>query len=656
MITGEVPASQHPPRNEHEMFEAIVDRMPVMIQVYDGSGNTLLLNREFTRLLGWTVDDARKVDLMAECFPDPTERREVWKFMAGAAPGWRDFKVRARDGRIFPSSWANVHLPDGSLIGIGIDLSDRERMDEEVAAYRAHHDRMMEQKLSGLRESEARFRGLLETLPDWVWEVDAKGVYTFVGPGIRALLGYEPDEVVGRTPFDLMPSAEGHRVREIFETSASDRAPFSRVENVNLHKDGHDVVLETSGTPFFDTDGVLLGYRGVDRDISERKAAEQALLESEERFRTLADQMPLAVYETDEQGRFAYMNRHGRELFGYAEDEMPGEMTFFDLVGPADRDRAREHFPNRSTKGTQKAKAEEYLWIRKDGSTFPAVACLALFRRHGRVAGVGGMLMDLSDLRQAERELLGAQKYEVVGRIVGGIAHHLNNLMTVVAGYGTLIVDRMDIRDPWRRQVEEMRCAGERAAALTAQLLAYSRRQLLRPEKVDLERFLAGLEPDLRREAGPNVSVSVVPGPDAGAVQVDPDALRNALLRLVENSREAMPEGGTLTVSSRRADLSREEGPPVPLGRYAMIAVTDTGVGMDAETRSQVFEPFFTTKEMGRGAGLSLSSVYGFVKQSKGYIFAESTPGQGTTIAVYLPQSEGSAMDPAPADGQCEAR
>jgi two-component system cell cycle sensor histidine kinase/response regulator CckA len=514
MVTGEAPVMQSPVSGYPEMFQTIVDNIPAMIMVYDGSGNPLLLNREFTRLLGWTLEEARKVDLMAECYPDPSERREVWKFMAGSVPGWREFTVRARDGRTFRCSWANVHLPDGSLIGIGIDVSERERLDEEVAAYRAHQEKMVEQRLSRLRESE-------------------------------------------------------------------------------------------------------------------------------ERFRTLADQMPLAVYETDEQGRFSYMNRHGLDLFGYTEEAVRGGLTFFDLIGHADRDRARENFRKRVTEGS--TKAEECLWIREDGTTFPGVACSALFRRNGRVAGVGGMLMDLSDLRQAERELLGSQKYEMVGRIAGGIAHHLNNLMTVVAGYGTLIVDRMDVRDPWRRQVEEMRSAGERAAALTAQLLAYSRRQILRPERIDLERFLSETESAIRREAGPKTVVSILPDAGAGAVYVDPEVLRNALLRLVENSREAMPEGGTLTVFSRRADLSGEDGPPVPAGNYAMIAVTDTGMGMDSEIRSQVFEPFFTTKEPAKGAGLSLSSVYGFVKQSKGYIFAESAPGKGTTIAIYLPQAEGDA-------------
>jgi PAS domain S-box-containing protein len=641
MVTREVPVLQNPATGTQEMFHAIVDNLPAMVQVYDGSGKTLLLNREFTRLLGWTLEEARKVDLMAECYPDPSERREVWKFMAGAAPGWREFTVRARDGRTFKSSWANVHLPDGSLIGVGIDISERERLDGEIAAYRAHHEKMVEQKLSLLRQSEARFRGMLETLSDWVWEVDLAGAYTYVSPGIRHLLGYEPEEVVGKTPFDLMPAGEASRVREIFEASIRGQAPFSRIENVNLHKNGHAVVLETSGVPFFDAEGTLLGYRGVDRDISERKEAERALQNSEERFRTLADQMPLALYETDEQGRFSYMNTHGLDLFGYTEEAVRAGLTFFDLIGHEDRDRVRENFRKRVTEGS--TKAEECLWIRKDGTTFPGVACSALFRRNGRVAGVGGMLMDLSDLRQAERELLGSQKYEMVGRIAGGIAHHLNNLMTVVAGYGTLIVDRMDARDPWRRQVEEMRSAGERAAALTAQLLAYSRRQILRPERVDLQRFLAGTEAEIRREAGPKAVVSVLPDPGAGAVYVDPEVLRNAVLRLVENSREAMPEGGRIDVLSRRADPSGEDWPPVPAGSYAMITVSDTGVGMDAAARSRVFEPFFTTKEPAKGAGLSLSSVYGFVKQSKGYIFADSSPGKGTTISIYLPQAEGDA-------------
>lgn len=619
------------------IHRAIVDSIPVMLMVYDGSGNLLLLNRGFTRILGWTLEEARKVDLMAECFPDPMERREVSKFMSGAAPGWRNFKVRARDGHVVGSSWANVHLPDGSLIGIGIDASERERMDEEIAAYRARQEQLLERKISDLRESETRFRKLLDTLPDWVWEVDSEWVYTYSSSGVRAILGYEPEEIIGKTPFDLMPADEASRVMGVIEPLKIRPEPISGIENINRHKDGHLVVLDTCGIPFFGDGGVLRGFRGVDRDVSDRKAAEKMLQESEERFRSLAEHMPLALYETDEQGQITYMNRHGINLFRYPEEEFRDGLTIFDLIGSEDRDRATETFRKRVREGY--SRPEEYMWIRKDGTVFPAIACSAPFLRNGRVAGVGGMLMDLSDLRQAERELMGSQKYEAVGRLAGGIAHHLNNLMTVVAGYGTLIVDRMDVRDPWRRQVEEMRSAGERAAALTAQLLAYSRRQILRPERIDLERFLAEIEADVRRAAGPDAEVSVLPEPGAGFVSVDPEVLRNAVLRLVDNSRDAMPEGGAVSVQARRVDVTGDGGPPIPVGKYAMISVTDTGIGMDPETLSQLFEPFFTTKESRQVAGLSLPSVYGFVKQSKGYIFAESEPGKGTTVSIFLPRA-----------------
>jgi PAS domain S-box-containing protein len=638
MTTAEFAGAPRPGASLPDMYEALVGGIPVMIKVYDGSGSPLFLNREFTRVLGWTLEEARKVDLMAECYPDPSDRREAWMFMAGAVSGWRDFKVRARDGRVVKSSWANVHRPDGLLVAIGIDISEREsqleRMDAEIAAYRAHHERLMEQKFEQLRGSEARFEKLLESLSDWVWEVDLNGVYTYVSPGVRALLGYEPGELIGKTPFDVMPPGEAARVREIFESCMRNADPLAAVENVNLHRDGRTVVLETSGMPFFDADGTLLGYRGVDRDVGDRKAAERALQESEERFRTLADQVPLAVYETDDEGRFAYMNRHGLELFGYAEEDLRGGLTLFDLIGPLDRDRARETFRTRIADGVAK-KADEYTWLRKDGTQFPAVACAAPFRRGGGNAGIGGMLMDLSYVRQAERELFGAQKYEMVGRIAGGLAHHLNNLMTIVAGYGTLIVDRMDVRSPWRRQVEEMRIAGERAATLTSQLLAYSRRQVLRPEKIAPHSFLVEFEGEIRRTAGARAEVSLRPEP-GGPVMADPEMLRNAVLRLVENSRDAMPDGGVITVTCRDVDVSGDEGPPVPAGKYVMIAVSDTGIGMDPATRAQLFEPFFTTKAPGSGAGLSLPSVYGFVKQSKGYIFADSEPGEGTTISIYL--------------------
>ena len=363
---------------------------------------------------------------------------------------------------------------------------------------------------AALRESEERYRALVETVSDWVWEVDENVVYTFVGPQIRDLLGYEPGEILGKTPFDLMPPGEALRVKEIFGPYAARREPFPTIENANLHKDGNLVVLETSGTPFFDADGTFRGYRGIDREIGARKRAEEAIRRSEEHLRQV-------------------------------------------------------------------------------------------------------------------------RKLEEIGRLAGGMAHHLNNLITVVTGYCELLLSRIPAADSLRPDIEKIRRAGERAADLTRGLLAFSRHQVLQPRIVEINRFLSGLSTVLQDLSGPSVRILFLPGNDAGGIRVDPDHLRRTMTQLVANARDAMPGGGEIRLAT--AAVERIEP---PAGRFVLLSVQDNGDGMDAETRDRIFEPFHSLKAGGEGLGLP--SVYGFVKQSGGDIFVDSKPGRGTTFRIYFPR------------------
>ena len=369
-----------------------------------------------------------------------------------------------------------------------------------------------------LRESRKRYQDLVESLSDWVWEVDGNAVYTYVSPKVRDLLGYGPEDVIGKTPFDLMPPAEARRVKEIFGPFAERHEPFHSLENVNRHKDGHLVVIETSGAPFFGKDGTFRGYRGVDREIGERKRVEAALRRNEERLRLV-------------------------------------------------------------------------------------------------------------------------QKYEALGRLAGGLAHHLNNMMTVVNGYSDLLLKRTAGDDPRRRDIERIRDAGERAAGLTREMLAFGRRQLLKPRVVDINDFLGQLTGTLSDLAGSAVRLSFFPGEDAGRVYLDPEPLRQSVSRLVANARDAMPGGGELLLATAPVDLRGTlDGVEVTPGPYVLLTLRDTGSGMDAEARANIFEPFYTTKTGSEGMGLP--SVYGYIKQSGGYIFVDSALGRGTTFRLYLPSVE----------------
>src|SRR5512135_210379 len=368
---------------------------------------------------------------------------------------------------------------------------------------------------AALRESEERYRTLVETVSDCVWEVDENAVYTFVSPRVRDLLGYEPGEILGKTPFDLMPPDEALRVKEIFGPYAARREPFPAIENTNMHRDGHPVVLETSGTPFFDANGTFRGYRGIDREIGERKRAEEAIRRSEEHLRQV-------------------------------------------------------------------------------------------------------------------------RKFETIGRLAGGMAHHLNNLMTVVTGYCELLLTRIPAADSLRPDIEKVRQAGERAADLTRELLAFGRHQVLQPKTIGINRFLSGLTTALQDLAGPSVRVRFLPGNGAGEIRVDPDHLRRTLTQLVANARDAMPGGGEIRLATQGGErIEPVEGIEPPLGQFVLLAVQDNGRGMDAEARDRIFEPFYSLESGSEGLGLP--SVYGFVKQSGGYIFVDSSTGRGTTFRIYFP-------------------
>jgi len=278
---------------------------------------------------------------------------------------------------------------------------------------------------------------------------------------------------------------------------------------------------------------------------------------------------------------------------------------------------------------------------RKDGSLFEEDATIAPVRDStGRVTNYVAVKRDISAERRLEEQLLQAQKMEAIGRLAGGVAHDFNNLLGVIIGYGELVHRQVKDAGVLGERVGQILKAAERAALLTRQLLAFSRQQVLEPRILDLNAVIAELEPMLQRLLGEDIALATVFGRDLGNVRADPGQLGQIVMNLAVNARDAMPEGGSLTIETADADLDRSFAlihPPIAPGRYVRLAVSDTGCGMDAETQAHLFEPFFTTKEAGRGTGLGLSTVYGIVKQSEGFIWVYSEQSIGTTFKIYLP-------------------
>jgi PAS domain S-box-containing protein len=386
-------------------------------------------------------------------------------------------------------------------------------------------------------------------------------------------------------------------------------------------------------------------YKQARQEIAERKQAEAALRASEERFRQVISSISDWIYVTslDEDGTKVnlYLSPHVETLTGYPYETFLADWSFWPgvVIHPDDRATAAEQ----TLRLAQGQNSEtEYRLTRADGE-------IVWVRDSARIETVGasskiiyGVVSDITQRKQLEAQFLQAQKMEAVGRLAGGVAHDFNNLLTVINGYSELLLQRyLDERDPLRRYIEEMKKAGERAAALTGQLLAFSRKQVLQPKILDLNEVVADLEKMLRRLIGEDIELVTKPGARLGRIKADPGQIEQVLLNLVVNARDAMPGGGKLTIETANVTLDEaytQQRMGLEPGRYVMLAVKDTGTGIEPDILPHIFEPFFTTKGKFEGTGLGLATVYGIMTQSNGYIDVSSQVGTGTTFKFFLPE------------------
>jgi two-component system cell cycle sensor histidine kinase/response regulator CckA len=370
----------------------------------------------------------------------------------------------------------------------------------------------------------------------------------------------------------------------------------------------------------------------------ERDRAEEALRRSEADYRSLVQNAPYGIMRSTPDGRVLRANPALVKMLGYDTEEdvlkliLPRDVYVDSPEGGRTLETTTEADPRdlalrfRRRDGKEIQVRASGRWVREDG---------------GRLQYLESILEDVTERKSLEAQLAQAQKMEAVGRLAGGVAHDFNNLLGVMLGYSELLLGELDANDPRRQRAAEIKRASDRAASLTRQLLAFSRRQVLTPRVVDLNAVVDSLDKMLRRLIGEDVNLVSRLGVDVGRVRIDPNQIDQVLMNLVVNARDAMPEGGKIILETANLDLSTPqiyENVTIPAGSYVRLAVTDTGIGMDEETRVHIFEPFFTTKEVGKGTGLGLSMVYGIVRQSGGHIVSRSRPGKGTTFEIYLPR------------------
>ena len=368
----------------------------------------------------------------------------------------------------------------------------------------------------------------------------------------------------------------------------------------------------------------------------ERKRAEEKIRESEARLRVLVEQLPAVLWTVGKDLRFTSALGAGLARLGLKPNQIVG-VSLMEYFETSDQTFLPIAAHRRATRGEPVTFHVEW----KGGSYTCHVDPLRT--AEGDLQGAICMALDITDRKQLEEQLRQAQKMEAVGRLAGGIAHDFNNLLMVIQGYADLLTERLADGDPLRRNAEQIQTASQRATSLTRQLLAFSRKQMLAPKVLNVQSVVAEMEKILRRLIGEDIQLETSSAPDLGLIKADRSQIEQVILNLAVNARDAMPEGGRLTIETANVELDKAAAhPPAVLspGKYVMLAVTDNGCGMDAETQAHIFEPFFTTKEKGKGTGLGLATVYGIVKQSGGYVWVYSEPGRGTSFKVYLPRIE----------------
>jgi PAS domain S-box-containing protein len=531
-----------------------------------------------------------------------------------------------RGGRTYDTRAVPVRDGSGAVAGAVVLAVD-------VTHQRHAHDQ--------LRLFEAAFAHLQDIVViTEATPLDAPGPgIVYVNAAFERVTGYPAAEVLGRNPRILQgPDTDRAVLAEL--RAALARAESCQVEILNYHRDGTPYWLEMAIAPITDAMGRCTHFVAVERDITARRAQEAALRQNEERFRALSAASPVGIFEADQDGALTYANPRLCQLWGAERADAVLGLGWLDHVDPDDRDALLHDWRGALAAGVEFER--EYRLRLPDGSQRWVIGRSAPQRGpDGAVTGVVGTVDDLTARRSVEEQLRQSQRLEAMGRLAGGVAHDFNNLLTVIGGNAEFALGALAPDDPSHEDVAEIQRAAARAAGLTRQLLAFSRRQVLQPQVVVLDDVVRGVEKLLRRVIGEDVRlVSALDAVEAH-VRADPGQLEQVLVNLAVNARDAMPDGGVLTLRTRCATAS-ELPPHLARGVLAghdvlLVQVCDSGIGMDAATVARAFEPFFTTKGDGRGTGLGLATVHGIAEQSGGGVWIESAPGVGTTVSVALP-------------------
>jgi len=630
-------------------FRSLLDAAPDAMAIVDRTGRIVVVNGQAEKLFGYSRGELAQKPV--EMLLPPRFRASHAAHRSGffrepntraMGSGLELYAVR-KDGSEFPVeiSLSPIETDEGLMVSSSIrDVTERKKT--EAALARAHAE-LAESKDLALRAERVRFQALVEHSADGILLSTSNGAIAYASPSAARMFGRAASELVGTHfrqythPDDLAAAAE-HR-RRLLDRSAA--APAVRRL---VRPDGSFRWIEVMATNLLDSPEIGAVVANI-RDVTDRKALDDALVVSQQRFAALFESGIIGIIVADGSGKVYQANDAFLTMLGYTRDEL-AELDWRKATPPEWAQWGVE--TNELLHRFGRAKPREKEYFRKDGSRIPALVGMAAVQGGEQIISFS---VDLTERKKAAEAIAAldaqfrqAQKMEAVGRLAGGVAHDFNNILSVIMSYADLLMLDLGPGNRSRDDVEQILKAADRAAALTSQLLMFSRQQVIEPKVLDLNDVISDVEKMLRRLVGEDVELVSRLSPSIGKVRVDRGSIEQVLMNLAVNARDAMPDGGMLTIETSGAVLdeayAREHFGASP-GRHVLLAVTDTGTGMDEATQVRVFEPFFTTKERGKGTGLGLSTVFGIVQQSGGRIELESKPGKGTRFKVYLPVVDG---------------
>jgi two-component system, cell cycle sensor histidine kinase and response regulator CckA len=616
-------------RESRNLLRAIIDAVPLTIHVKDTDGRYVLVNADMAVQVQQPAESLigkRIWDLFPEAYARQVSEREQHLIATGEATPLFEEEYRDHAGR--SSTWLARKVPmrdeHGAvkyIVSAGLDITDRKTAEASV------------------RESQSLLRAIIDAVPATVTVKDLQGRYILVNAYQAHYLGRPIEWFEGRSVADVYPAeyvrAIAERDRLVAETGQTQR--FYETDYRN--PDGELSSWIGIRAPIMDGDGKVRYVVSIGLDITDRRRSELALEQSERRFRHLVESTDVVPYTWDiDSRRFLYVGPQIERILGVRPEVLKYEEQWLAMILPEDREAARQH----AAAFNQDPRDEyfEYRVLRPDGQVVWVRDIMKVETRDDGSRLGFGYIFDITESKSREQQLAQAQKMDALGKLTGGVAHDFNNLLTVILGSLELL--ELSVRHDMQG-LARVRLASEaarRGADLTQRLLAFARQQMLAPRVVDVNECVAGMGELLRRALGESISVRMQLAADLWPVRVDPTWLESAVLNLAVNGRDAMPNGGTLTIETANQQFDETvswQGTDIAPGRYVALMVSDTGTGMRPEILARAFDPFFTTKEFGKGTGLGLSMVYGFVKQSGGHVRIYSEVGLGTTVKIHLP-------------------